>query len=169
MRVVPTSTPPVALTTTSAPSAACRPAVASPWKSEYPGVSRRLILVSIHSAWAHARLIEKPRPVSSGSKSVSAVPSFTVPCRLDDPDTKASASTSVVLPLAPCPTTAILRMSSLLYSRIRWLCSARGGKVLVPAGTALVLAAGLFRKLALGAWGWQGYCHCRAGSGQKTG
>src|SRR5512140_1073201 len=70
--------------------------------------------------------MEKPRAVSSGSKSVRALPSRTFPCRLDAPDTKASASTSVVLPLAPCPTTAILRMSSLLYSRIKVLAPREG-------------------------------------------
>src|SRR5207302_7755709 len=41
-----------------------------------------------------------------------------LPWRLLDPETKASASTRLVLPLAPCPTTAMLRISELLYSRI---------------------------------------------------
>src|SRR6185437_12409136 len=56
--------------------------------------------------------------ISSGAKSVSAVPSRTDPWRLLDPETKASASTKVVFPLAPCPTTATLRISELLYSRM---------------------------------------------------
>src|SRR5262245_57598272 len=118
MRSVPVSTPCVAGTTHSAPSAAASPAMASPWKSRNPGVSMRLILVSCHSANAHERLIEKPRSVSSGAKSVSAVPSFTDPCRFELPDTKASASTRLVFPLAPCPTTAMLRISDPLYSLI---------------------------------------------------
>src|SRR4051812_47313161 len=42
-----------------------------------------------------------------------------LPCRLLDPDTKASASTRLVLPLAPCPTTAMLRIAAPRYSRIR--------------------------------------------------
>ena len=41
-----------------------------------------------------------------------------VPLRLLDPDTKANASTSVVFPQAPCPTTATFRISSALYSFI---------------------------------------------------
>src|SRR5512146_3552645 len=118
IRSVPTSTPDVAGTTTSAPSAAARPAIASPWKSRYPGVSRRLILVSCHSANAGPTLIEYPRSISSAAWSVSAVPSFTDPCRFELPDTKASASTKLVLPLAPCPTTAMLRISDPLYSLI---------------------------------------------------
>src|SRR6185312_15810303 len=78
----------------------------------------RLIFASIHSAYAQPRLIEYLRSISSGAKSVSAVPSRTDPWRLLDPETKASASTRVVFPLAPCPTTATLRISELLYSRM---------------------------------------------------
>src|SRR5687768_2852328 len=40
------------------------------------------------------------------------------PCRLLAPETKASASTRLVFPLAPCPTTATFRISELLYSLI---------------------------------------------------
>ena len=50
MRSVPTSTPLTALITHSAPSAAESPASASPSKSSAPGVSMKLILLSIHSA-----------------------------------------------------------------------------------------------------------------------
>src|SRR5689334_14038290 len=78
----------------------------------------RLILVSCHSANAGPRLIEYPRSISSSEWSVRAVPSFTEPCRFELPDTKASASTKLVLPLAPCPTTAMLRISDPLYSLI---------------------------------------------------
>src|SRR3954468_8863472 len=44
-----------------------------------------------------------------------------VPCRFVLPDTKASASTRLVLPLAPCPTTAMFRISEPLYSLIQRL------------------------------------------------
>src|SRR6185437_8180640 len=79
----------------------------------------RLIFVSIHSAYAHPRLMEYLRSISSGAWSVSAVPSLIDPWRLLAPDTNASASTRVVLPQPPCPTTATLRISELVYSRIR--------------------------------------------------
>src|SRR3954463_14022068 len=118
MRSVPTSTPEVAVTTQRAPSAAASPAIASPWKSRNPGVSMRLIFVSAHSANAQPRLMEYPRSISSGAESVRVVPSPREPWRLLDPDTKASASTKLVLPLAPCPTTAMLRISDPRYSRI---------------------------------------------------
>ena len=62
---VPTSTPPVAETTTTAPSAAYTPASASPVKSRYPGVSIKLSLASFHSATASARLMEYLRSISS--------------------------------------------------------------------------------------------------------
>ena len=52
IRSVPASTPVLAPTARSAPSAAASPAMASPWKSRNPGVSRRLIFVSFHSAYA---------------------------------------------------------------------------------------------------------------------
>ncbi len=58
IRSVPTSTPAVALTTTSAPSAATSPAIASPAKSAYPGVSRRLIFAPFHSACAQPSEME---------------------------------------------------------------------------------------------------------------
>src|SRR5471032_518045 len=116
IRSVPASTPVLAPTVRSAPSAAAMPAMASPWKSRKPGVSRRLILVSFHSAYAQPSEIEYLRSVSSGAVSVSVLPSFIEPCRLLVPETKARASTSVVLPLEPCPTTAMFRMASLLYS-----------------------------------------------------
>src|SRR5688500_2653883 len=80
-----------------------------------------LILVSSHSACATPRWIEYFRSISSGLKSVSAVPSFTEPCRFVAPDTKASASTRLVLPLAPCPTTATFLMSAPWNSRMRHL------------------------------------------------
>ena len=75
--------------------------------------------MSRHSAKAQPMEIEKPRSTSSGEVTVKAVPSFTCPCRLLLPDTNARASTSVVLPLAPCPTTATFLIASLLYSFIR--------------------------------------------------
>jgi hypothetical protein len=61
---------------------------------------------------------------------VRDVPSFTEPWRLLDPDTKASASTRLVLPLAPCPTTAMFLISLPEYSRMGisfcvWVCQLR--------------------------------------------
>src|SRR5687768_2357088 len=40
------------------------------------------------------------------------------PCRLLAPETKASASTRLVFPLAPCPMTATFRISEPWYSRM---------------------------------------------------
>ena len=50
------------------------------------------------------------------------------PCRLLVPATNASASTRDVLPLAPWPTTATLRMSPVLY--VRTITSGRGGQAI---------------------------------------
>ena len=57
---VPTSTPEVALTVTSAASATRAAAVASPTKSMYPGVSRRLTFVPSRIACATVSCIDMP-------------------------------------------------------------------------------------------------------------
>jgi len=96
-------------------------------------VSSRLILLSIHSACAQPRLMEYPRSSSSGAVSVRLLPSPMLPCRLLVPDTKARASTRLVLPLPPCPTTAMLRISDPRYSRIRLpRCGKRRGATGLP-------------------------------------
>ena len=74
--------------------------------------------MSFHSAHAQPSEMEYLRSISSGEVSVRVVPSLMEPWRLLVPETKARASTSVVLPLAPCPTTAMLRIASLRYSRM---------------------------------------------------
>jgi hypothetical protein len=61
-------------------------------------------------------VIEYPRSVSSGVKSVSAVPSLTAPWRLLAPAANAMASTRLVFPLPPWPTTATFLISELPYS-----------------------------------------------------
>src|ERR1051325_1401935 len=66
------------------------------------------------------------RSISSAVESVRAVPSLTEPCRLLVPATNARASTREVLPLAPWPTTATLRISGVLYTRIAHAAPAGG-------------------------------------------
>ena len=73
-------------------------ASASPRKSSDPGVLMKLILLSIHSAFAHPNEMEYPRSISSGRWSVSAVPLRMVPCRWLERAAKQSASTRLVLP-----------------------------------------------------------------------
>ena len=64
-RTVPTSTPAFADITITAASAAAIASCVSPTKSKYPGVSRKLILVSSHIIGTTAVLIEKRRFISS--------------------------------------------------------------------------------------------------------
>src|SRR6476620_1403176 len=72
----------------------------------------RLILWSFHSNGASANDRDRPRFCSSGSKSVTVVPSSTLPTRVVAPAQCSSASASVVLPDPPCPTSATLRIFS---------------------------------------------------------
>ena len=76
----------------------------------------RLILAFFHSAKAGAarRLIF--RSISSGSKSVTVVPSSTRPSRLTAPASKSRAEASEVFPQPPCPTMATLRMFGASYT-----------------------------------------------------
>src|SRR5688572_16254812 len=55
--------------------------------------------------------IERKHSISSGSKSVTVVPSSTRPMRVAAPALNSSCDTSVVLPVSLCPTTATLRIS----------------------------------------------------------
>ena len=69
----------------------------------------KLILVSRWMTWAHARLIEILRSISSPSKSVGQVPSSIRPARVVTPAACRSEATSVVFPTVLWPTTATLR------------------------------------------------------------
>ena len=75
-----------------------------------PGVSSRLTLWPSHSKGARVSDTEMVRFCSSGSKSVTVLPSSTRPIRLVSPATKSSASVKVVFPAWPCPTSATLRI-----------------------------------------------------------
>ena len=68
-----------------------------------PGVSIRLTLWPFHSNGATASDSEMPRRCSSGSWSLTVVPSSTRPSRLIAPARCKSASASVVLPAPPWP------------------------------------------------------------------
>ena len=98
----------------SAVSTACMAESGSPMKSRYPGVSMRLSSLPSQEQWAMARSMELLRSFSSASKSKIEVPSSTEPARLVAPAACSRASASVVLPVEPWPTSAKLRMSSVL-------------------------------------------------------
>ncbi len=74
-------------------------------------MSIRLIFFFFHSSDATASPIEIFRSISSGSKSVGALPSSTRPNRGVAPASWSSAETSVVFPTLLCPTTATLWMA----------------------------------------------------------
>jgi hypothetical protein len=76
-----------------------------------PGASSTLILVSFHSIGAIASETEICRRCSSGSWSETVLPSSTVPIRVSAPAVKSIASSSVVFPEPPWPTSKTLRMS----------------------------------------------------------
>ena len=105
-----TSTPATASTTTRAASTTRRAARASDRKLAYPGASIRLTLLFFHSAKARAARRLILRSISSGSKSVTVVPSSTRPSRFTAPASKSRAEASEVFPQPPCPTSATLRM-----------------------------------------------------------
>ena len=75
-----------------------------------PGVSIRFIFVERHSV--NAALAESVclRAISSSSKSVTVVPSSTLPRRFTIFAPNSIADTSCVFPEPLCPTTATLRM-----------------------------------------------------------
>jgi len=70
-----------------------------------------LIFTPFHSTGAIASETEICLRCSSGSWSLTVLPSSTVPMRVIAPDVKSIASSSVVLPAPPCPTSNTLRMS----------------------------------------------------------
>src|SRR5687768_6964742 len=83
----------------------------------------KLILLSIHAACATETFMLMPWPVSSGVNMVSAVPSSTEPWRFDVPLVKQHASTRVVFPDPPCPTTHTLRMRSVVKEGADAICT----------------------------------------------
>ena len=109
-----TSTPATASTTITAASATRSAARASLTKLAIPGVSIRLILVPFHSANAVVDESVCLRAISSSSKSVTVVPSSTMPRRLTIFASNSIAETSCVLPEPLWPTMATLRMSDAL-------------------------------------------------------
>src|SRR5919204_202794 len=109
-RLVCTSTPITALTTTSAPSTTRSAATVSPPKPASPGVSIRLILRPCHSRWQREAVRDIRRRCSSSSQSEVVVPCSTAPSRLIAPAWKSIASTSEVLPVPRWPTTATFRI-----------------------------------------------------------
>ncbi len=106
-----TSTPSTAETTTITASAARTAERTSPTKSAVPGASSTLILTSFHSIGATESETEICRRCSSASWSDTVLPSSTVPIRVIAPDANSMASSSVVFPEPPCPTSKTLRMS----------------------------------------------------------
>src|SRR6266513_3197575 len=71
-----------------------------------------LTLWSLHSKGARARDTEICLATSSGSKSLTVLPSSTRPARLIAPAASSRASVSEVLPVPPCPTRTTLRIRS---------------------------------------------------------
>ena len=110
-----TSTPSTADTRNTARSAARSAAATSLTKSAYPGVSITLILQPSNSNGAMASDTEMRRRASSGSKSVTVLPSSTRPRRDVAPAVNRSASAREVLPAPPWPTRATLRIFSVGY------------------------------------------------------
>src|SRR5215472_1345502 len=103
------STPSVAETAKRAASAARSPALRSPVKSAYPGVSSRFTLTPECVSGATVRLTERCCLISTSSKSLTVVPSSTRPIRWMVPVALSSASTRVVLPEPEWPTSTTLR------------------------------------------------------------
>ena len=103
------SMPSTALTTSIMRSTTEHAARTSPKKSAKPGVSMRLSLTSSTLQGARANDMDMWDLISSGSKSLTVVPSSTLPGREMVPVAKRSDSASVVLPEPLCPTRATLR------------------------------------------------------------
>ncbi len=104
------STPPTASTTTTAPSTIRRQFCVSKEKLESPGVSTMLTLHLFQSKKLLAEVMDTCRFCSSGSKSMQEEPSSTRPRRSVLPATKRKDSHREVLPVPPCPTTAMFLM-----------------------------------------------------------
>src|SRR5689334_4435288 len=71
-----------------------------------------LTVWSFHSNGASDKETEICFVISSGSKSLTVVPSSTRPARLMAPAASRSASVSEVFPVPPCPTRTMFRMWS---------------------------------------------------------
>src|SRR5687768_12350557 len=101
----------------------------------------KLTFASFHAACATDTFMEMPWAVSSGVNMVMAVPSSVEPWRREVPEAKQQASTRVVFPAPPCPTTTTLRMRSVVNEGADAICTsgagggkrARGGMPAVPA------------------------------------
>ena len=111
-----TSTPATASTTTAAASVMRRAARVSLRKFAMPGVSMKLIFVRFHSANAALEDSVCLRAISSSSKSVTVLPSSTLPSRLTIPASNSAAAASCVLPAPLCPTSATFLISSAAYT-----------------------------------------------------
>ena len=112
MREVIISIPDCALTTTAAVSTASSAPIAWPMKSGKPGVSIRWMRVPSTSKCSTDARSECCQDFSSGSKSLTVVPRSTLPSAGIAFARTSKASASVVLPDAPCPTSATVRMFS---------------------------------------------------------
>ena len=80
-------------------------------KSAYPGASSTLILTPSHSIGAMVSETEMLLRCSSGSWSLTVLPSSIVPMRVIAPAVKSIDSSRVVFPEPPWPTNRTLRMS----------------------------------------------------------
>src|SRR4028119_559257 len=97
----------------------------------------KLTLVSIQAAWATETFMLMPWLVSSGVNMVRAVPSSTDPWRLLLPLVKQHASTRVVFPDPPCPTTHTFRMRSVVKEGADAMCTSGQGGGLEAAGRSM--------------------------------
>src|SRR5881396_3639438 len=84
-------------------------------KSGKPGVSIRWMRVPSISKLSTDERSECCQDFSSGSKSLTVVPRSTLPATGSAFARTSKASASVVLPDAPCPTSATVRMFSVAY------------------------------------------------------
>src|SRR4029077_15265035 len=103
------TSPPVEPSTRTTPVAAPRQLCVSCRKSEYPGVSIRLISCFFHVTWCSAAVMVLLRRCSSGSASNADEASSTRPMRVAAPAANSRASATLVFPVPPCPTTATWR------------------------------------------------------------
>ncbi|GIT28877.1 MAG: hypothetical protein Ct9H300mP1_09230 [Planctomycetaceae bacterium] len=117
-RRVLTSIPAPALITTTAVSTADRAPIIWPMKSGNPGVSITCNRLPPWSNWMTVEVMLDLRPFSSSSVSSRLLPSSTEPARDATPALKRNKSARVVLPVAPCPTSATLRIFCVVTSGI---------------------------------------------------
>ena len=115
-----------------------------PMKSGNPGVSIMCTRVSCVSRCSTEDRSECCQVFSSGSKSLTVVPRSTLPADWIAPALSSSASASVVLPDAPCPTSASVRMlvGGEFRHECRLLLGTCGMAVLVAVTAILPCSAG---------------------------